>query len=108
MRRIATHFIWYQHVYHMHYVELDDEGKFVGIYPLTEEISGTEFYDGVLIPCLQSKKITKQELFDSWIEKTKEVIPGILVDIYHLTGLSLSAAKLGTNDSSSDCHIQRL
>lgn len=32
----------------MHYIELDDNGVFHGVYPLNEEIAGTAFYDGVL------------------------------------------------------------
>ena len=34
----------------MHYIELDDNGAFHGVYPLNEEIAGTAFYDGVLEP----------------------------------------------------------
>ena len=30
----------------MHYIELDDNGVFHGVYPLNEEIAGTAFYDG--------------------------------------------------------------
>ena len=36
----------------MHYIELDDNGAFHGVYPLNEEIAGTAFYDGVLVPVL--------------------------------------------------------
>lgn len=33
----------------MHYLELDAEGRFVGVFPLEQEIANTEFYDGTLL-----------------------------------------------------------
>ena len=41
MRRIAAHYVWCKQVYRMHYIELDDNGAFHGVYPLNEEIAGT-------------------------------------------------------------------
>ena len=55
MRRIAAHYVWCKQVYRMHYIELDDNGAFHGVYPLNEEIAGTAFYDGVLVPVLSSE-----------------------------------------------------
>ena len=48
MRRVASHYIWFRQLYRMHYVELDSQNRLVGIFPLSEEIAGTEFYDGLL------------------------------------------------------------
>ena len=46
MRRFAAHFIWLgRQVYPMHYLELDDSGRFVGIHPLSEEIACTSFFN---------------------------------------------------------------
>ena len=50
MRRVASHYIYWKQFYRMHYAELDDRGVLAGVFPLEEEIAGTEFYDGILIP----------------------------------------------------------
>ena len=77
----------------MHYIELDDNGAFHGVYPLNEEIAGTAFYDGVL---------------GSWPALTEKITPGCSVHIYRLSGIPLASAKLGTDHSCSDGHIERL
>lgn len=56
MRRIASHYILYQHCYRLHYVELDERNVVVSLRPLQEEISGTAFYDGILLLWPQSKE----------------------------------------------------
>ena len=51
----------------MHYIELDDNGAFHGVYPLNEEIAGTAFYDGVLVPVLSSEPaIGFKQVMGSW------------------------------------------
>lgn len=50
MRRVASHYIYWKQFYRMHYAELDDRGVLAGVFPLEEEVAGTEFYDGILIP----------------------------------------------------------
>jgi hypothetical protein len=50
MRRIASHHIFWKQLYYLHYIELSDDGAFSGIYPLDEETSATEFYDGLVLP----------------------------------------------------------
>ena len=87
----------------MHYIELDDNGAFHGVYPLNEEIAGTAFYDGVLVPVLSSEPAIgfKQVL-------TEKITPGCSVHIYRLSGIPLASAKLGTDHSCSDGHIERL
>ena len=93
MRRIAAHYVWCKQVYRMHYIELDDNGVFHGVYPLNEEIAGTAFYDGVLVPVLSSEPA---------------ITPGCSVHIYRLSGIPLASAKLGTDHGCSDSHIERL
>ena len=46
MRRIASHYIYWQKWYRMHYLELDAEGCLVGVFPLEQEIANPDFYDG--------------------------------------------------------------
>ncbi|WP_293739711.1 hypothetical protein [uncultured Parabacteroides sp.] len=122
MRRIASHYIYWKQFYRMHYVELDDSGILIGIFPLEGEIAGTEFYDGILIPVLVPAldvESQKQIAFD--------MLPGeILVDALErqgftgisemgspvclllLNGIPLATAKFGADDSRSNGYIQRL
>ena len=95
MRRIAAHYVWCKQVYRMHYIELDDNGAFHGVYPLNEEIAGTAFYDGVLVPVLSSEPaIGFKQVMGSWPALTEKI--------------PLASAKLGTDHSCSDGHIERL
>lgn len=49
MKRFAAHFVFYRQALPLHYVEIRS-GRFAGTYPLTEEIAGTAFFDGILLP----------------------------------------------------------
>ena len=103
----------------LHYLELDDNNKIVRIAPLTEEISGTSFFDGILFPSL--KVIDTQSLITLLEQDNNESIIDLLfksgivapinefpVFIHQLTGINLSSSEFGTSDSCRDCHIQRL
>ena len=92
MRRIAAHYVWCKQVYRMHYIELDDNGVFHGVYPLNEEIAGTAF----------------KQVMGSWPVLTEKITPGCSVHIYRLSGIPLASAKLGTDHGCSDGHIERL
>ena len=108
MRRIAAHFVWYKQVHRMHYVELDDEGRFRGVFPLTEEIAGTEFYDGVLIPVPASFLNADFSLLaNRWQAITGGLSLGDAAVVYRLSGMSLAAAKLGADDRGGNGHIER-
>ena len=66
----------------MHYIELDDNGVFHGVYPLNEEIAGTAFYDGVLVPVLSSEPaIDFKQVMGSWPALTEKITPGCSVHI---------------------------
>lgn len=109
MRRVAAHYVWCKQVYRMHYIELDDEGAFCGIYPLNEEIAGTAFYDGVLVPVLSSEPaICFKQVVEFWPVLTEKIICGCPVSIYRLSGIPLASAKLGADYGCSDGHIERL
>jgi len=92
----------------MHYIELDDKGIFRGVYPLQEEIAGTEFYDGVIIPVSWEKEPDFSSLLNTWKDITGQTEPGSPVRIYRLHGISRTAAELGTDDGSGNGYIQRL
>ncbi|MDL2265102.1 hypothetical protein LJC57_09455 [Parabacteroides sp. OttesenSCG-928-G07] len=108
MLRFAAHFVWYKQVYKMHYIELQDDGTFLGVFPLNEEIESTSFYDGILIPLLTETKPEQAILFETWKDLTAKISEGSSVSIYRLTGLDATAAKLGTDDGRGNCHIERL
>ena len=106
----------------MHYVELDDSGILIGIFPLEGEIAGTEFYDGILIPVLvpaldvESQKqiafdMLPGEILVDALERqgfTGISEMGSLVCLLLLNGIPLATAKFGADDSRSNGYIQRL
>ncbi len=124
MRRIASHYIYCHQVYKMHYLELTDEGLYMGLYPLTEEIAGTEFYDGILVPVSSQEKqiysdlisipfgknsnFSRKESIFSYLDLIKvslQVEKERPVRLVLLNGSPLTAAELSTNNSGSDCYI---
>ena len=106
MRRIASHYIYWQRWYHLHYVELDDAGCLVGVFPLEKEIASTEFYDGALI--LVPDDCPPSEAFDEqWLKASDRVGASSPVGVYLLTGIT-PTAELGTYHRSGDCHVKRL
>ena len=111
MRRLAAHWVWYKEVRSMHYIELDDEGRFVGVFPLREEIAGTAFYDGVLVP-VPSRDVERVVdfalLLREWRTLTGRVAPGERVAVYRLGGIPLASAKLGADHGGSDGYVERL
>lgn len=132
MRRLASHFIYWGGIRRMAYLELDEEDRFRGIYPLTEEIAGTAFYDGILIPLsadeflLSLEKqlfslagnpafVSKEQVFDFLAATglTDLVKTGTPVAVYRLGGISLAgnlqaAAKFRANHGRCHSYIQRL
>lgn len=109
MRRIAAHYVWCKQVYQMHYIELDDNGVLRGIYPLDEEIAGTAFYDGVLVPVPASEPAMGfRQVLETWPALTEKITPGCSIQVYRLGGLPLASAKLGADYGCGDGHIERL
>lgn len=111
----------------MHYVELDDKGMLVGVFPLESEIAGTEFYDGILIPVAVDAKIahchaiqiplpcnpnstTIDAISDALAKEdvSEGVEPEACVQLLLLNGIPLTAAKFSTDNSCCNGHIQRL
>ncbi|MDD2436681.1 MAG: hypothetical protein PHG27_05375 [Massilibacteroides sp.] len=54
MRRIAAHYIYWKDLLPLHYIEVDEDGFFIGISPLTEEKDFTLFWDGIVYPVPES------------------------------------------------------
>lgn len=127
MRRVASHYTYYRQLYRMHYVELDNQGSFTGIFPLDGEIAGTEFYDGILVPVTcgeEMKSLEKISVSIQWeTGKSRTVIlsdvlkqngfsldieSGDSVQLLLLTGISLPPAEFCTDNSRSNGYIKRL
>lgn len=127
MRRVASHYIYYRHLFRMHYVELDDDGCLSGIYPLTEEIAGTEFYDGIVIPVPQKNAplfLENRQLFlkdEGGFTDTEALLEGMALSgvwnttadrepflLFLLDRSALSAAEFSTDNSCCNRYIKRL
>ncbi len=126
IRRVASHYIFWHHIYKLHYVELDEDDCFIGIYPLEEEIENTKFYDGILILSLSEKaeSIPHQISFikgeittDREISLTNAlacygcstgVEIGSRIALLLLEGVSLTTTELCTDNCSCNGYIKRL
>lgn len=76
MRKIAAHYVYWKKLLPLHYVELDKHNLLIGVFPLTEEIAGTEFWDGFIYPALvdcSSKIKSFPELEASGITDTVQI-----------------------------------
>jgi|GEM_PF-1620268 hypothetical protein len=106
MRRIAAHYIFKEDLLHLHYIEIDDHNNFVGVFPLSEEIAGTEFYDGVVFPShstdldIDSLDSLKKSGVADNIKK------GNVIDVYQLREGLCSSTKLTTNKRSCNSNIK--
>lgn len=131
-RRFASHFIYCGGVHPMAYLELDEENRFRGIYPLIGEIAGTAFYDGILLPLANDEALVASETrLASWVRNTtcpsKEQVfdflaetglagrlqTGMPVVVYRLGGIGLAghlqtSPELGADHGRGNGYIQRL
>lgn len=128
MRRVASHYLYWQQLRRMHYAELDNGGLLAAVCPLDGEIAGTEFYDGILIPVtaatarsfpsdgmtlsfewrpdLLRAKVVEEVLAQSGLTDGAEA--GMVAGLLLLSGVSLSAAELGTDHGCCNGHVKRL
>lgn len=121
-RRFASHFIYYNGFYRMHYVELDENNQVRGIYPLKEEIAETVFYNGIIIIVrdiinlpdllrrLEEIQKDKPEVdFRMLLKAANFIVPASEpVALFHFDCAPFSSPKFGTYNSSGNCHIKRL
>lgn len=88
MRRIAAHYIFWKDFLPLHYIELDDNNLLVGVFPLKEEIAGTEFWDGTICPvCEDSLTDQRFNSLESVIESgmTQSVKIGDRIQLLHFS-----------------------
>ena len=93
MKRFAAQYVFCSsgELLKLHYVELEEDNRLRGIFPLEKETAETVFYNGILFP----------------VEKEGTVVL-YFVNKTDLDGMDLLAAELRTNDSGSYPHVQRL
>ncbi len=127
MRRIAAHFIFWKKMYRMHFLELDDCGRLLSITPLREEMAGTEFYSGLLVPVVSPPDFfslhtfsfpyqdrqpespvdfLEQEMVSRHISEGTELRQPVTV--FRLHGLALSPSELCADNGCCNGYIERL
>jgi hypothetical protein len=125
MKRFASHYLFFppNEVFKLHYIELDENNCFQGIFPLEKEIAQTSFHNGILLPfkqeispkhlllILKGKEQTNPEksifqlLEDQYFP---EIGKNDAVFLYILNGIDLLTAKFCTSNSRSNSYIQRI
>ncbi len=121
MRRIASHYILGQKAYKIHFIELDERGFVKAISPLTEEIAGTAFFDGLIIPVSQSRQKQWENLWKEIQKENPIDYPSLFqtinrielplfsreesVRLFQIRMNPLTASELCTDHSRSNCHI---
>lgn len=121
-RRLAAHYIYYNGLYRMHYIEVD--AGVVGIHPLVEEIAGTAFYNGLLLAvpytfdssCMFRQQEKWREQFPNLdlLEIMKQgdaalaVPPRSPIHLYHIPNPYCLSSELGADNCCGNRYIQRL
>lgn len=123
MSRWATHFLLLgTKVYKMYCLEVDTSGNLQQYFPLTEEIAGTSFIEGILLAVPASLAPTQEEIHH-WLSSKQfpdysSLITFFTGKAFHTPGLGekvrlfqirlhpLLASELSTDHCGSYCHIQ--
>ncbi len=112
MRRIASHYIYWNGLHRMHVLELTGTGTVARLFPLTGEIAGTEFYDGLVFPFPQDAGAGTPNLFFTdrarWRIQVDHITEETPVHLYHITGSTLPPAELCTDNRCCDGYVERL
>ena len=128
MKRIAAHLVCFasQSLYRMSYAELSDDYRLLGVYPLQEEIAGTQFVNGavLLVPKKQYPSVDEVAAKAESLINSGRTLPlaGLLNEfglidapvmgeayhVLHLDGLNLSSSEFGANNGGGNRHVQRL
>jgi|GEM_PF-2385137 len=126
MKRYAAHYIILSpdEIYKQHYIELNHDRVIVEVAPLTEEISDTAFYNGILLPVFSDSVFSREfpgimsDYFLTYPQKNiidllkslsiKVSVGEASVILFQLDCIQLLPSEFGTNNSGSHCHVQRL
>jgi len=72
MRRIAAHYVYWRQLHKMSYIELNDDNTFNGVFPLQDEIAGTAFYDGLLVPVDKPEQLIRLNGFSDLFRQLEQ------------------------------------
>jgi hypothetical protein len=125
MKRFAAHYLFFppDQRLKLHCIELDENKRFQGVFPLVGEPAATVFVNGIIFPV--KRKICPENLLQTLKEEAQshpeesifqllenqhfpEIQLNDTVFVYVLDGIDLLAAKLGTDNCRSHSYIQRL
>jgi hypothetical protein len=125
MKRFAAHYLFTppDKTFLMHYVELDNANRITGIFPLTNEIANTTFFNGILL--LFNRKIFPVEFLRTLKNNSKQApslsifqllknknFPAVDINravfLYILEGIDLPTLRLNTNDIHNVLSIKYL
>ena len=103
MKRLAAHFIVVspEETYALHYVELDEESRLQGIFPMEKEIASTAFYNGTIF------LTNLQEIPESFDWQSNRLDPDKPVFAFHFDS-GIPPAEFGASNSGSYSYIQRI
>ena len=128
MKRIAAHLVCFapQVICLMSYVELSADYRLLGVYPLLEEIAGTQFINGAVL-LVSKKQYPSADEAAAKAEGLINDVPSLPLDVLlarlglvdapvvgeayhvlHLAGLNLSSSEFGANNGGGNRHVQRL
>ena len=118
MKRLAAHYVLMPDdtLLKQHYVELDDENRLLGVFPLDKEIANTLFYNGILMlrhcegDCPKQSSESQHSGLLRYARNDGTLIfdAPSSVEIYLLERIDLLPPKFTANDCRSHSHIQRL
>ncbi len=122
MRKLASHYIWYNTLYRFHCIVLEGQ-QIAELFPLEQEEAGIEFLNGLLWVAPQGikpwdwigERIGKGQETCSlceWIGSQSAPQKGIRKDqkitIWHFPDLTLPASEFCTDNGSGYRYVQRL
>ncbi len=68
MFRVAGHYVYWKELMPIHFIEMDENRLFAGVFPLTEETSSTLFLDGIVYPAPEDFDETTIDSLDTLIQ----------------------------------------
>jgi hypothetical protein len=109
MIRFAAHHIFYKKLYGLSYIELDDEARLVGVFPLEDEVEETVFVGGTIFPMPEHFSLDPlhyDEEQEEWKRQANSISKGDKVILFRV-GVA-SATKLRTDNGRCNGHVERL
>jgi hypothetical protein len=108
MKRLAAHYVLLpdDRLLKLHYIELDDDNRLLGVFSLEKEIASAIFYNGILLICHFERSETIHSESAGLLHFPRN--DRQRVEIYLLTQINLLPSKFTANDCRSHSYIQRI